>query len=613
MTLAAIIREEAMVRMRDGTRLATDIYLPPDWQPGVRLPVLLERTPYNKRGTNHGDRTALDPIPVSKPEIAEQFVEGGYAYVLQDCRGRFGSEGTFTKYLNEAEDGYDTMTWLTQQSWCDGRIGTLGLSYCAHVQAAMATLRPPGLCAMFLDCGGFSSAYHNGVRQGGAFELKQCTWVYNQAIESGHASGIDEQVVNEIRSQDIRAWLRVSPWKRGCSPVAAAPDYENYILEQWEHENFSPYWRQRGIYWRGFYEETADVPMTHLSGWYDPYSVTAIENFVELSRRKTSPMGLILGPWTHGQRSVTFAGDVDFGSNACLDGNLAENFVALRMRWFNRFVRGLDSPDPMDQPVRIFVMGGGSGRRNAEGRLDHGGKWRTESTWPPASAHAITKFLHVTGQISLEPPTHDSSMSYYSDPADPVPTIGGAVTSGAPVMAAGGYNQRETPDLYGARDGQMALADRADVIVFQTDPLEDDMEVTGQVLAELYVSSSAVDTDFVVKLLDVYPPNDDYPDGYALNLAHGIIRSRFRHSFENPEPLQLGKVERIEVELFPTSNIFCKGHRLRIDIASSNFPHFDVNPNTDWRVPDAKPQIAKNTLHFSRDHATRIVIPVIAS
>ncbi|HSI18052.1 MAG TPA: CocE/NonD family hydrolase, partial [Sphingomonas sp.] len=502
---------DVMVAMRDGIRLATDIYLPDAALRGERVPVLLERTPYDKRGTNHGDRTLAAPMPVSKPEIAAQFVAAGYAYVLQDCRGRFASEGSFTKYLNEAEDGYDTLAWLVDQPWCDGRIGTLGLSYCAHVQAALAGLDPPGLAAMFLDCGGFSSAYHNGIRQGGAFELKQLTWAYSQAIEAGDG---DAERHAAIAAEDIGEWVRVMPWRRGHSPVRAAPEYEDYVVEQWEHDRFSPFWQQRGIYWRGSYAETADVPMVHLSGWYDPYSITAIENFTALSALKKGPVKLVLGPWTHGQRSVSFAGDVDFGPAAPLDGNLAGNYVALRRDWFDRHLKGLDAPEHLAAPVRLFVMGGGSGRRDAAGRLDHGGRWRDETAWPLPSTVPTTFHLHASGQLAAEP-AEPAILSYDFDPADPVPTIGGAVTSGAPVMAAGAYDQRETAALFGARHPGRALAERPDVLVFETAPLAQDMELTGQVVARLFVSSSCVDTDFTIKLIDVYPPSTDYPEGFA--------------------------------------------------------------------------------------------------
>lgn len=601
-------RRAVMVAMRDGVRLATDIYLPAAALDGASVPVLLERTPYDKRGTNHGDRTLIDPIPRPKPEIAAQFVAAGYAYVLQDCRGRYDSEGGFTKYLNEAEDGYDTLAWLVEQSWCNGRVGTLGLSYCAHVQAALAGLDPPGLAAMFLDCGGFSSAYHNGARQGGAFELKQLTWAYSQSLQEAEDEG-EEERATALREQDIAQWVRVMPWRPGRSPLTAAPAYEQYVLEQWEETTFSPFWRQRGIYWRGSYGETADVPMVHMSGWYDPYSITAIENFTALRALKNSPMHLVIGPWTHGQRSVSHAGDVDFGPHAPLDGNLAENFVALRRDWFDRCLKG-EGSDPLVAPVHLFVMGGGSGRRTAAGRLDHGGRWRVERDWPLPATQSVTCYLHADGRMS-ETPADTGLWSFAADPDDPVPTIGGAVTSGAPVMTAGGYDQRETADLFGARCSGRALSDREDVLTFQTEPLDEDVELTGQVVARLVVSSSAPDTDVTIKLIDVYPPSADYPDGYALNLAHGILRMRFRDSFETPEPMVLGDRYAVELRAFPTSNLFKRGHRIRLDVSSSNFPHFDVNPNTDWRDPDAGPQVARNSLHFGGPDGSRVILPVI--
>jgi len=606
--MTSTISRDVMVAMRDGVRLATDIYLPPEAASGP-VPVLLERTPYDKRGTNHGDRTAIDPEPRAKPEIAAQFVAAGYAYVLQDCRGRFGSEGTFVKYLNEAEDGYDTLAWLIEQPWCNGKIGTLGLSYCAHVQAALATLDPPGLAAMVLDCGGFSDAYQGGVRQGGAFELKQLTWAYSQALEAAVADGDTERAA-AIAAEDIGEWVRVNPWSEGHSPVAAAPDYENYVLEQWRHEVFSPFWQRRGLYWRGYYGETADVPMIHMSGWYDPYSQTAIDNFAGLRGAGRQGMKLVLGPWTHGQRSVSHAGDVEFGPEAPLDAGIAPDFVTLRRHWFDQHLRGSEPSPYLPDPVTLFVMGGGSGRRTADGRLDHGGQWRGEADWPPP-AMVPTRFHFHPDRRLAEPVPAAGVLGYDADPTRPVPTIGGAVTSGAPLMAAGAYDQRECEGLYGATQPGRALSDRADLLSFETLPLEEDVELTGPIVAHLFVSSSAVDTDFTVKVMDVYPPSADYPEGFAMNLSHGILRARYRNTFEAPQPMEPGTVYPIEVHAFPTSNLFARGHRIRVDIASSNFPHFDVNPNTDWRVAGQAPQSARNTLHMGPEHPSHIVLPVM--
>ena len=276
----------------------------------------------------------------------------------------------FTKYLSEAEDGYDTLAWLIRQDWWNGRIGTFGLSYAAHTQAALGCLDPPGLAAQFLDCGGFSNAYRSGIRHGGAFDLKQATWAYNNAL----ADARDPVVKAELQAQNIKAWFARMPWRKGHSPVSAAPEYEDYLFEQWSHGVFDEFWKRPGIYAEGYYDRYADVPVANLSGWYDPYARSAVENYLGLSRSKRGPMRLILGPWTHGDRSLNYAGDVDFGATAPVDGNLAEDFFELRRRWFDRWLKGVPNGVEPEPPVRIFVMGGGSGRRNADGRLDHGGR-----------------------------------------------------------------------------------------------------------------------------------------------------------------------------------------------------------------------------------------------
>lgn len=599
---------DRMVAMRDGVHLATDIYLPEGEGP---FPVLLERTPYDKRGTNHGDFTADSRETRSKPEIARWFAQAGYAFVLQDCRGRFRSEGVFTKYLREAEDGADTLEWLLAQPWCDGRIGTLGLSYGAHVQNALACLDPPGLAAMFLDSGGFSSAYHGGARQGGAFELKQLTWARKHALQSPETAA-DPARRAALERETIEEWIS-RRWRIGHSPLTAAPEYEAYIVEQWDNDRLTDFWKQRGIYALDSYDDYADVPAVHMSSWYDPYSQTAIDNFTGLAPIKRGPIKLVLGPWTHGQRSVTYSGDADFGAAATLDGNVGPDYFTLRRDWFDRHMLGrADAPEHLPAPVRIFVMGGGSGRRTPEGRLDHGGRWRDEQEWPPARARDVAMFMHRDGILRMAPPDVGAPpLCYDFDPADPVPTIGGAIASGAPVMFAGGYDQRETPELFGARHPGRALAAREDVLVFETAPLARDTEVTGSIVAHLHVSSTAVDTDFTIKLVDVYPANEDYPEGYALNLAHGILRARFRNSFEHPQPMEPGKVHAVTIRAFPTSNLFRAGHRIRVEVSSSNFPHFDVNPNSDWRVPDAPAQIARNSIYVDRNYPSRIVLPIM--
>jgi uncharacterized protein len=252
-----LIERDLIVRARDGVGLATDVYRPS----GEGLfPVLLERTPYDKSAPSRSERTAEVAPPRPRAEVALYFVRHGYAVVYQDCRGRYKSEGRFTKYLSEAEDGYDTLAWLMRQSWCNGRIGTFGLSYAARTQAALGCLDPPGLAAQYLS----------GIRHGGAFDLKQATRAYNNAL----ADVKDPAVKAELRAQDIKGWFARIPWRKGHSPVSAAPEYEDYLFEQWSHGTFDDFWKQPGIYAEGYYDRYADAPVVNLSGWYDPYART---------------------------------------------------------------------------------------------------------------------------------------------------------------------------------------------------------------------------------------------------------------------------------------------------------------------------------------------------
>ncbi len=531
--------------------------------------------------------------------------------ILQDCRGCHDSEGEFVKYLSEAADGFDACKWILAQPWCDGRIGTMGLSYAAHTQVALACLNPPGLKAMYIDCGGFSNAYQGGIRQGGAFELKQVTWAYNLGLESPQVQQ-DPQRLAALRAVDLKAWFTSMPWKQGHTPLSPIPDYEDYVYEQWRHGTFDAFWKQVGLYAEGYYSQFADAAMVHLSGWYDAYARTATDNYVGLSKRKKGPVRLIMGPWTHGARSTPYSGDIDFGVGATLDADGGDIFTR-RLRWFDRYLKGSDrKPDP-EPAVRIFVMGGGSGRKTSRGHLDHGGRWRSESDWPIPDARLTSYFLSSAGKLSVTPPPRGASaLTYDFDPAHPVPTMGGTVTSGEPLMRGGGFDQREGPNFYGSREPFLPVAARPDVLVFETPPLAADLEVTGVIEARLWISSDAPDTDFTIKLLDVYPPNEDYPEGFALNLTDAILRCRYRDSWEEPRPLTPGEIYPVTIRAFPTSNLFQRGHRLRLDVSSSNFPHFDVNPNTG--APEGTGldrRIARNTVHMDADHPSHVVLPVI--
>jgi uncharacterized protein len=601
-----VVERDLIVPARDGVGLATDVYRPPGNGP---FPVLLERTPYNKSAPSRSERTAEVAAPRSRAEVAAYFVRHGYVVAYQDCRGRYKSAGQFTKYLSEAQDGYDTLAWLMTRPWCNGRVGTFGLSYAAHTQAALGCLDPPGLAAQFLDCGGFSNAYRSGIRHDGAFDLKQATWAYNNAL----ADAKDPSVKAALQSQDIRAWFARMPWSRGHSPLSAAPEYEDYLFEQWSHGVFDDFWKQPGIYAEGYWKRYAEVPVVHLSGWYDPYARTAVENYIGLLRRRRAPNRLILGPWTHGDRSLSYAGDVEFGPMAAIDGNLAADFFALRRDWFDRWVRGVENGVEKEPPVRVFVMGGGSGRRTPAGRLDHGGKWRAAADWPLPQTQWTSYYLHSDRTLGPGKPNADTTpLGYRFDPRDPVPTIGGALSSGEPIMRGGAYDQREGPRVFGARTPFRPLSERPDVLSFATSPLDREIEVTGPVTVRLWIASDCPDTDFTAKLIDMHPPNPDYPEGFAMNLTEGLLRVRYRDSWERPSLMVPGAVYAITIELFPIGNLFALGHRLRLDISSSNFPHFDVNPNSG--EPEGKaehPRIADNRIFVDSQRPSHIVLPII--
>jgi putative CocE/NonD family hydrolase len=308
---------------------------------------------------------------------------------------------------------------------------------------------------------------------------------------------------------------------------------------------------------------------------------------------------MILGPWTHGQRSVTHAGDVDFGPAAPLDGNIAAGYDELRLEWFNQHVLASADQRSKDNLVQIFVMGGGSGLKTSAGKLDHGGKWRNEPTWPPPDAVSLPLYLTQGNMLSFQQSNQSGSIDWVHDPKKPIATRGGAIASGAPVMDAGAFDQ-----------GHLASQS---IATFQTEILDQDMEVTGPITAKLWISSSAVDTDICLKLVDVYPPNQDYPEGYAMNLSHGILRLRFRNSWETPELMTPKEIYPVEVTVFPTSNLFVRGHRIRLDVSSSNFPHFDVNPNTGHAAGFVGPEpiVATNKVHFGPQTPSCIMMPIV--
>jgi putative CocE/NonD family hydrolase len=590
--------------MRDGVRLATDVYLPAGTGP---FPVIMERTPYGRQEASRSEITAANRTPATRAEIAAYFTAHGYAVVYQDTRGRYGSEGKFIKYLSDGEDGFDACAWLAQQSWCDGRICTMGLSYAAHTQGALGCLNPPGLVAQVLDCGGFANSWRSGIRQAGAFEMKQASWAFRNAVVSPEAM-VDPVMKAALEAEHIKDWFTRMPWKLGHSPLRHHADYEAYLFEQWTHGAFDAFWKQLGIWMEGYYSTYSQAACVHMSSWWDPYPLSAVSNYLGLKQARKGPQRLILGPWTHGDRSDQVFGDVSFGAAAPID-HWAGDWRAYRLRFFDHVIKGV----PLNEPnVRIFVMGGGSGRRTADGKLDHGGRWIEAEDWPVPGTMFSTFHLHDDGRLDQSLP-EGAPLSFDFDPSRPVPTIGGALTSLEPVASPGAFDQVEATAFFGCQPPYLPLSSRSDVLAFQTEPLPAPVRVVGPIEVNLWVETDGADTDFTAKLIDVCPPSADYPRGYAMNLTDGIMRLRYAEDASAPRLRHPGEITRISVTLFPTANLFQAGHRIRLDISSSNFPKFDVNPNTG--EPDGaarRKRVARNTVYVDSSRPSAIRLPILA-
>ena len=591
----AICHSNVMIPMRDGVHLATDIYLPA--QGGQlasgKFPIILERTPYDKAGSGNVTNGTY-------------YARRGYVCAIQDVRGRFVSEGEWYPFAKEAPDGYDTVEWLAAQERSDGQVGTMGASYGGSDQSALATLNPPHLSTMIVAVGA-SNYYHCSMRQNGALEQRFMIYAFRMATTSKEAfADPNIQAAVDRAFANVGEWVSRAPLKKGTSPLRMLPNYEQWVLDLFTHGEYDDYWKQRGYAISQYYEEHADVPTLYLGGWYDSYARATCENYTALSKMKKSKQMLLMGPWTHGGWGVSNAGDVDFGNHSFI------NYNDLRLAWFDHFLKGMHTEVSDWSPVKIFVMGTGEGTPNYQGRLHHSGYWRDEHDFPLPDTQFTPYYLHADGELSTALPSDDESTSCFSfDPRDPVPTIGGGISAADPIMGAGAFDQRGNSRFFGCQD-TLPLNARSDVLTFQTPPLENDVEVTGPITVKLHAASSARDTDFTAKLIDVCPLSDDYPDGLAINLTDSIIRARYRNGWDTPELLEPGNVYEFVFELYPTSNVFKKGHRIRLDISSSNWPRFDANPNTGGDLGvERRLEIAEQTIHHEPEHASHVVLPII--
>ena len=542
-----IVKElHVAVPMRDGVRLYANIFLPGEH---VRVPALLERTPYGK----------LETLSANY----EAFVGHGYAVVLEDVRGRYESEGAFDPLRQEIADGDDTLNWIAAQPWCNGKIGMVGGSYRGIVQWKAALSGNPHLKAIFPVVSGDDDYRDRFYSTGGAMKLgNRLEWMAENLKAPGYHPDFARFVLHlPLRTADVAA----TGWTSQMYGEAVA------------HPAFDSYWRAISTRER---LEKVHVPVFAVGGWYDNFSESDLDAYATL--RKTSGVNRILiGPWPH---NMSYKLNADFGPES------SAPLRNIQMEWFDQWLMGKDTPLMSEPPVEIFVMGAN--------------RWREERSWPPEDARPTNFYLTGSGRansldgdgvLDARPPRTGAVDHYVYDPHDPAPTRGGAVCCNPTVFPWGPMDQR-------------VVEQRSDVLVYTTRPLTEDVEAVGPVQMVLYASTSAKDTDFTAKLVDVFP------DGYARNLTDGILRLRYRKSLEHPEAAKAGEIYTLSVDAGVTGNVFLKGHRIRIEISSSNFPRFDRNPNTGGPIANETRLLpASQTIYHDPDHPSHLVLMVMPS
>lgn len=591
-----IVDEDVMVAMRDGVRLATDVYRPAKDGAAstVKLPVILTRTPYGKSGA---------------ARMGEYFATHGYVFVAQDTRGRYDSEGVWHMLTDDGPDGVDCAAWIGLQPWSNAKIGMIGTSYVGGTQHALAMADAPELKTV-IPVDAMSNLGYQSMRNAGAFEMRFWNWIFlNAGRGSRAARDTGTAAVLKEMADERFAYLLNLPTRRGMTPLRLAPEYEAWLIGAMEHGGNDQYWTQNNIIDQP--QKYQDMPVYLVGGWYDSWGGNTTANYRALSKTIKGPVYLIMGPWIHGAQSGHAHGQVTFGREAAIADELA-----WRKEWYDHWLKGADNSvgkaAPFAAPVRIFVMGTGDGSKDAEGRLVHGGSWRDEQEWPLARAVYTEYYLHAGGGLSTEHPIGIiSTTEFQFDPANPVPTIGGNISSGNDILLQGAWDQKGGPHVWNFQQ-PIPISARNDVVVFQTEPLAKELEVTGEIEVRLFASSSAKDTDFTAKLIDVYPPSADWPGGFDLNIGDGIVRARFRDGLKEEKLMKPGEVYEFTIKLYPTSNVFKRGHRIRVDISSSNFPRFDVNPNTGEPLnQQRRSQVAEQTIYHDGQRLSRIVLPVV--
>jgi putative CocE/NonD family hydrolase len=552
--------------MRDGTILRADLFMPDGNGP---FPALVQRTPYNK---------AFLPVVLNVDPV--RAAGAGYVVVNQDTRGRYASDGTFYPFVAESNDSYDTVEWAAAQAWCSGKVGMLGASYVGANQLHAAAARPPhlGAIAPWIT----AADYHEGwTYQGGAFSLGfNLNWTYTRlAPDTLRRIGASTEALTGATDDLAHSYQRL-PLGNVPELGSAAP----YYLDWLEHPEDGPYWGAIRI--ADTYERIG-VPAFHLGAWYDIFLGGTLRNYTGLTAAGNAHQQLVVGPWSHSVELSNLVGEVDFGLAA---NRYTFDLDAMLLSWFDRWLK--DEPNGLDSApsVSIFVMGANV--------------WRTEREWPLSRALPTAYYLHSAGganslagdgMLSTLQPNHEPPDVFLADPNHPVPTVGGSNCCYPAALPVGPYDQR-------------SVEQRVDVLVYSTPPLDHDVEVTGPLEVVLYASTGAIDADFTVKLVDVAA------SGYARNLVDSILRGRYREGTDATRLLEVGRVYEFRIDLTATSNVFKAGHRIRLEIASSNFPRFDRNPQTgDPAALATALAPAIQSIHHDRAYPSRIVLPVVVS
>ncbi|GAA2026612.1 CocE/NonD family hydrolase [Agromyces tropicus] len=578
------VRKNVMVPMRDGVRLATDLWIPEGdgHENDMPRPTLLVRLPYTK-----------DLFPANEfdyPTMPNIFrlLEAGYAIVYQDCRGTGSSEGRFVPLASEAEDGADMISWLRDQPWCNGSIGTFGHSYLGMTQWALATEAPEGLKAMVPTITAIDAYRSFWYSDGGAVSW-HTVWSWTDLmLMLPTRDTADHPRTAPVIAGEAAGMLAQAEGEMAHLPLIDHPLYREvwpWWAEFLAHPTFDDHWRSQLAVDK---LDRVTAPALHIAGWFDIFAPDMARAFA----RATTETGtgaaragqrLIIGPWDHMHFTGDYA-DRSFGLEA---GLTALDLTQSYLDYFDRHVRGIDDSADL-APVRIFVMGAD--------------EWRDEPSWPLPDTAYTDYFLSSVegansslgdGRLSPDAPQVQGADTIDYDPADPVPTLGGRLIAPASLNAVGPVDQR-------------AVEERADVLCYSTEVLDEPVEVTGFVSASLFVSSTAVDTDVTAKLVDVFP------DGRAIYLTDGILRLRYRDSLSEPALLEPGRAYEVEIDMGVTSNVFLAGHRIRLEVSSSSFPRYDRNLNTGRDVAtDAHGIAATNRIHFTSLQPSRLTLPVI--